>query len=146
MKITYILTAALAIALTGEVSADQTLSTAQVARVTVDELSMRRAELESALPDFPRSSLARRTTGTATVEILVGRDGAVKTISITSAPDQAIADAVNKAVSQWRFLPVEVGHGAERHTVDTDVTLTFFFRTDAAGKGLVTRPLSDPEK
>jgi len=59
-------------------------------------------------PQYPRSAQRRNTSGWVDVSFTVSRDGSVHSIEvIESTPGTIFNDAAIKAISQWRFEPVE---------------------------------------
>ncbi len=55
-------------------------------------------------PDYPEIARKARVSGIATGTLTVGGDGAVLDVEIDSAPPFGLAEAVRRALSQWRFL------------------------------------------
>ncbi len=111
-----------------------------VRAVTIDEFSMRGGEITMLMPHFPAESAAQVHTGDVRVEVVVDVAGKVTRTTIQEAPDSTIGAAVTSALNQWRFTPVEVGRGRDRHAVEATTVITFQFRIDRDGRPSVTRP------
>ena len=72
-------------------------------------------------PDYPRSALARGTTGSVTLQFTVTASGTVKdVIVVRSEPPGVFDDAAREAVEQWRYAPLP----ADRPGVETYLTFS----------------------
>jgi protein TonB len=61
-------------------------------------------------PDYPAMNIRSGIEGTATVRVLIGADGRVKSVEQVSATHPAFFDATRRqALSRWRFKPATRG-------------------------------------
>jgi len=72
-------------------------------RVTVTEFTLRNYASKVVMPAFPAQSLRKKNQGVAVVQILVDKEGAVTSVNRLEAPDDSIAQAVERAVLKWKF-------------------------------------------
>jgi periplasmic protein TonB len=57
-------------------------------------------------PDYPPSMIRAETEGTVSVRVLIGIDGRVKQVEVTSAASDEFAEATKRqALKKWRFVP-----------------------------------------
>jgi TonB family protein len=54
-------------------------------------------------PAYPADAKVRRSQGEVELDVVIDREGAVKSISVVSSPDTVLSDAAQEAVSQWRY-------------------------------------------
>ena len=105
--------------------------------VNLREMSLRQAAATKPMPEYPRASVAKKTTGVAVVTVAVGANGNVEKVDILEAPDDAIAGSVRNAVMRWT-VPWKTGPDGEAARPRTG-KLTFYFRI-AGGVGRVFNP------
>ena len=57
-------------------------------------------------PEYPPSMIRAEIEGAVSVRVLVGIDGRVKDVQVTSSADEAFSEATKRqALRKWRFLP-----------------------------------------
>ncbi len=57
-------------------------------------------------PDYPGSMIRAEQEGSVSVRVLIGTDGKVKQVEITSAASEDFAEATRRqALKKWRFIP-----------------------------------------
>jgi TonB family protein len=61
--------------------------------------------VERVKPEYPQDARAQQVQGTVTLDVLVGRDGAVESVSLVEGDGRFLAAAA-EAVSKWRFTPL----------------------------------------
>ena len=108
----------------GKVEAEQTLHLAsplvpedRIARVT--ELDERPVTIKAVEPTM--SYQMSLTGGTATVSLVVGRDGVPTDLKVESASDRAVGVSCLEAAAKWRFKPGTI----KGHPVKVRVSLPF---------------------
>jgi protein TonB len=75
-------------------------------------------------PEYPPEARAAHIQGPVILHIIVGTDGAVKSIELVNG-DAALTKAAIDAVKKWRYKPTLLnGQPVE---IDTTVTVTFTF-------------------
>ena len=75
-----------------------------------------------ARPAYPPEALARRVEGKVTLDIIIGKDGAVQNLSVRDG-DPVLAESAMKTVRHWAYRPTLVnGIPVE---VQTEVELSF---------------------
>jgi hypothetical protein len=94
------------------------------------ESSLRSLAVKTVAPEYPASSVKAGASGISVADVVAAQTGVVQAVEILEAPDQAIADAVRAALTQWKF-PVGV--------FPIQGKLTFYFRIEK-GKGRVFDP------
>jgi TonB family protein len=104
--------------------------------VKVAELSLRKAAIQTAMPEFPAESVKRGASGVAVVQILFDAQGVVTRTKILEAPDELTSQAVLVAARQWRIKPQTVNGDS----VYIKSKLTFYFVIDRPGVGHVRNP------
>jgi TonB family protein len=104
--------------------------------IKVAELSLRKAAIQTAMPEFPEESVKRGATGVAVVQILFDAQGAVSKIKVLEAPDDLTGQAVVVAAKQWKIKPQMVNG----ELVYIRSKLTFYFVIDRPGVGHVKNP------
>jgi protein TonB len=73
-------------------------------------------------PVYPEEARAARIQGTVVLHTIIGKDGAVKEVTVVSG-DSALVKAAVDAVQQWRYRPTQLnGNPVE---VDTTVAVNF---------------------
>ena len=97
-------------------------STDQETPVTVSEDIAEEHLLNRIEPDYPEEAREQRLQGTVILDINVGKDGAVHSLSRV-AGDSQLALLAAKAVRQWKFTPL-VRDGASV-SFESRVTLSF---------------------
>jgi len=73
-------------------------------------------------PEYPGAAQASRYQGVVRLNVLIGKDGAVKDIAIISG-DPTLCDAAMKAVWEWRYQPTLLN--GQPVDVDTEVDVNF---------------------
>ena len=104
---------------TSEMSAPETETPAQesaaplqvpnddVGRARMLEVSLRRMSRSLPAPEYPTSSINSGTTGMAVASIVIDTDGSVESVELLESPDAAIGEAVEAALRDALFLPIE---------------------------------------
>jgi TonB family protein len=64
--------------------------------------------LQKVSPIYPSSARQARISGTVLIEVLIGADGSVNDMLVTSAPSPDLAIAALVAVQKWRYSPVQI--------------------------------------
>jgi TonB family protein len=78
--------------------------------------------LQRVEPEYPEAARSRHIQGPVTLQLTVGKDGVVQTMSALSGDDR-LANAAMDAARQWRFKPfIQQGAPVE---FQTDVTVEF---------------------
>jgi TonB family protein len=62
-------------------------------------------ELSQTPLDFPEVARAARASGTLEVEIVIGRDGRVESVTVLDSPHPSIAREAERAIPKWTFQP-----------------------------------------
>ena len=104
-------------------------------RVTVTEFTLRNYASKVVRPAFPAQSLRKKNQGVAVVQILVDKEGAVTSVNRLEAPDDSIAQAVERAVLKWKFKAPTI----RGNPVPINGKLTFYFVIEN-NKGIVRNP------
>jgi TonB family protein len=73
-------------------------------------------------PEYPEEARKRHIQGSVALDALVGKDGAVRKVTVVSGNPQLVR-AASQAVQQWRFQPFYYGNQPQEFT--TRVTLVF---------------------
>lgn len=73
--------------------------------IDLDEFDLRPVILFKVDPKCPELARRKRITGTVTAEVLVGRDGLVREVSIKKSTNEIFDDEVNAALKLWVFRP-----------------------------------------
>jgi TonB family protein len=104
---------------------------AQDVRARLSGPTLRRFATFTVSPVYPAASLRRGSSGVAVVELSVLPSGTVERADVLEAPDSYIANAVRKAVRQWKFRLPEPMTAKSR--------LAFYFSVEN-GQGKVLTP------
>lgn len=78
--------------------------------------------VERVKPDYPEDARAQHVQGTVVLDVVVGRDGQVETVSLVEGNARFLASAA-EAVGRWRFAPLIRDGGAVRFK--SHITLHF---------------------
>ncbi len=73
--------------------------------IDLDEFDLRPVILFKVDPKCPELARRKRITGTVTAEVLVGKDGLVREVSISKSTNEIFDDEVNAALKLWVFRP-----------------------------------------
>ena len=73
-------------------------------------------------PQYPPEALQQRIAGTVKVHVVISQTGAIETAELVDGP-RLLADAVLRAVQQWRYEPTLLGSAAIE--VEEDITAVF---------------------
>lgn len=90
-------------------------------------------------PSYPSTSLARGAQGVAVALIFAGVDGHVEQVTTLESPDTDIGAAVETALKQWHFQPLQI----DGSDVRMSGKLTFYFLIRNGG-GHVVEPADMP--
>lgn len=71
---------------------------------------------------YPESARKKNIQGVVTMDVLIGRNGAVKSVKVTDGPKQLTKAAVN-SVKHWRYQPTVLNGKAVE--VETTVAVSF---------------------
>lgn len=88
-------------------------------------------------PEYPAKALNAGIQGDVVLNVLIGKNGKVKNITVVSG-DPMLAHAAASAVKHWRYEPSASGG----NNVETQTTATFHF---VLAKGLMTCPGQESE-
>jgi TonB family protein len=61
--------------------------------------------VERVKPDYPEDAKAQHVQGTVVLDVVVGRDGQVETVSLVEGNTRFLVSAA-EAVGRWRFAPL----------------------------------------
>jgi TonB family protein len=87
------------------------------------------------MPVYPPDSVQIRHSGTAVVEIRISTKGRVTDANVLQAPDDRISKAVETAVRQWTFHPLQKDR-ADGEPAEFKGRLLFYFTVEN-GRGVV---------
>jgi len=76
--------------------------------VQVPEAVLRNLATRTVMPDYPEKSKTQGSKGIAVAQLHLNEEGVLTNVEILEAPDAEIAQAVKKAVKQWKFKTVQV--------------------------------------
>jgi TonB family protein len=82
-----------------------------VGRAKMAEGSLRRLAQALQEPEYPEESIASGVSGTAVASVLIGTDGSVEDVTILETPDPHIGEAVEAALREARFPPIDDPEG-----------------------------------
>ena len=105
--------------------------------IRVNEDGMRKSASKTVMPSYPTDALKNREQGVVIAEVQYDANGDVVNTAVLESPSQSIADAVVKAIKQWKFIPSKKEDGTP---VSIRGKLTFYFEIDKDGRGLVLNP------
>jgi TonB family protein len=71
-------------------------------------------------PVYPPQARAEGIQGKVVLELLIGNDGSIQTLTVRSG-DSMLADAALHAVSQWIYRPVKVNGVAVEVVTEIDI-------------------------
>jgi TonB family protein len=91
-------------------------------RITIAGAAQAKKLIHKVEPIYPPKAAAEHIEGTVKFFVVLGRDGSVEQISVTSGNPALLQSAID-AVKQWRYRPTVVG-GIPFH-VATDVEVDF---------------------
>jgi len=74
------------------------------------------------VPEYPSIARAAGVQGDVKLHAIVGRDGSIQSLTVTSGPDM-LRDAALRAVQQWRYRPYMLNGQATE--VETIITVSF---------------------
>lgn len=77
------------------------------------------------MPTYPEASISAARAGVSVALIRTTTSGGIKRVDVLEAPDAPIAEAVRRALSQWKFAPTTVDGEAEG--LEVVGRLTFYF-------------------
>ena len=98
------------------------LSTAPALRIRVGGAVQQAKVIHKVNPAYPRDARSSRIEGTVTLHVIIGTDGAIKTLDVVRG-DPSLAQAAADAVNQWRFQQTLLNNEAVE--VDTLIDITF---------------------
>ena len=91
--------------------------------VQVPEAVLRKLATRIIMPVYPVNSKNQGNKGVAVVQLRLNEKGVLTYVEVLEAPDQEIAEAVNKAIKQWKFKVVYVDDKPR----PVEGKLTFYF-------------------
>lgn len=74
------------------------------ADIVVTELEAKRAATNTTVPEYPAMARQLKITGKVVLEIVIGVDGTVEDVKVTSGNPMLTKSCV-KAIHDWRFKP-----------------------------------------
>lgn len=104
MRVAYLAIAVIALDTTG--LAQLQPGTTNNCESLMNAANVRRHATKTVRPVYPEEAIRDRITGVVVAEICVPRGSTVAAIRISSAPSNAIAQSVKRALSQWAFRPM----------------------------------------
>jgi hypothetical protein len=88
------------------------------------------------MPEYPRGTLAARTTGVAVAGVVIGVDGTIESATVLQAPDSESSASFARALRNWRFKPL-VGRDGTVRRISSKVVV--YYMIDR-GRGAVVFP------
>lgn len=70
-------------------------------------------------PIYPESAKENHQQGTVLLSVLIGEDGRIRSLIVTSAPAMSLADSALAAVKTWRYKP----HLLNGHAVNVETSI-----------------------
>jgi TonB family protein len=95
---------------------------AQNAPLRISSVVMRTKLVKTVPPKYPEAARKKNIQGIVTLDIIIARDGHVKSMKVTDGPKPLIKAAEN-CVKQWRYKPTELK--GKRIEVETSVEVGF---------------------
>jgi TonB family protein len=100
----------------------QQISSGQDSPITISPAQAQALLVNKVEPDYPILARQARIEGTVTLDAVIGKDGAVRSLSVASGHPLLVPAAI-AAVKQWRYKPYE--SSGEPSDVTTQVVVTF---------------------
>jgi len=91
-------------------------------RVQVPYQALQASVLQKVAPIYPQIALLKGATGLVVLNVVIGKDGLVKSVSAESG-NEFLALAAQNAVAQWKFKPYLVNDKASE--VETEIQFRF---------------------
>jgi TonB family protein len=82
--------------------------------------------LQQVKPIYPASAEAAGISGTVLLRAIIGNDGTIMGLTVSSSPDPALSDAAVESVRQWRYQPTLLNG----QPVEVITTISVNFRLD----------------
>jgi TonB family protein len=82
--------------------------------------------LQQVKPIYPASAEAAGISGTVLLRAIIGNDGTIMGLTVSSSPDPALSDAAVESVRQWRYQPTLLNG----QPVEVVTTISVNFRLD----------------
>jgi protein TonB len=82
--------------------------------------------LQQVKPIYPASAEAAGISGTVLLRAIIGNDGTIMGLTVSSSPDPALSDAAVESVRQWRYQPTLLNG----QPVEVLTTISVNFRLD----------------
>lgn len=98
---------------------------ANQARLRISSIVMQNKVTHMVQPQYPESARKKGIQGNVTLDVVVGKDGSVKSAKVTDGPKD-LAKAAVKAVKQWKYAPTLLNGNAVE--VETAVELQFHLK------------------
>lgn len=77
---------------------------AQHKPVRISSIVMRTKLVKTVAPKYPKEARKKKVQGIVKLEVVIGRDGRVKSAKVTDGP-KLLVKAAEDAVKQWRYKP-----------------------------------------
>lgn len=84
----------------------------------------RSKRIHSVVPVYPPSEERQGVTGAVVLQVIIGADGRIVSLSPQSGPDHALIQSAANAVRQWRYTPTYL----DCRPVDFPATIDIIFR------------------
>jgi protein TonB len=82
--------------------------------------------LQQAKPIYPASAESAGIQGTVLLRAIIGTDGTIMGLTVSSSPDPALSEAAVEAARQWRYQPTLLNG----QPVEVVTTISVNFRLD----------------
>jgi protein TonB len=82
--------------------------------------------LQQAKPVYPASAQAAGIQGTVLLRAVIGTDGRIMGLTVSSSPDPTLSDAAMESARQWRYQPTLLNG----EPVEVLTTISVNFRLD----------------
>lgn len=129
--------ASLAIALGTLLGVGAPPQAAQKEPLRVSGIVMQTQLVEGAPPKYPKDALKKKVQGLVKLDVIIGRNGRVKSVKVTDGPKELVK-AAEKAVKHWRYKPtLYKGKPVE---VETAVSVRFKLLPPAKKKTAKSKP------
>jgi TonB family protein len=90
--------------------------------VRMSQATMQKQMLKQVNPSYPIEAKRNYVTGSVTFRVIVGKDGAVKSMKLITGP-HLLVPAAYEAIRQWKYRPLLLN--GEPVEVETSITINF---------------------